>query len=520
MSFQDEFVFWRLAHYFISRKEYRIIQLSETQRELWLEKFEDKEAQVIRILLHSLDWSNWMQRDIEMTAVNGESIRKQVNKREIHVLNIYVTPYPPVDDYQFRIEKPFLFPKGEKTKVTSLICERQHGREVIEQYAGEKIFNDWKEEYSEAEIEAEKRAALIAAKQRIKSERAIFENGKPLFTYVFLAIQILIFLLMEAAGGSTTSANLIRFGAKVNSLILEGEWWRLITPIFIHIGLLHLVMNSIALYFLGVFVERIFGNLRFIFIYLIAGVSGTIASLLFSPNISAGASGAIMGLFGALLYFGTVYPKLFFRTMGLNIIIVLGINLAFGFTFSGIDNAGHIGGLIGGFIATAMVHFPKKKRWLTQVSAAVLGAALAIAALQYSVNQPKALMNEQTALALAHEFIENEEYDKAYTVLDSIGEDEHVSPEFLFMLSVTEIKIGNIEAAKAHLHEVIENKPDFHEAYYNLAIVYYTEKNFVQAKKYVEEAVSIQPSNDDYQSFLKELTDIESFGGGTSSLRY
>ena len=60
-----------------------------------------------------------MQRDIEMTAINGESVRKQVNKKEIHVLNIYVTPYPPVDDYQFRIEKPFLLPKGEKTKVTS-----------------------------------------------------------------------------------------------------------------------------------------------------------------------------------------------------------------------------------------------------------------------------------------------------------------------------------------------------------------------------------------------------------------
>ena len=143
----------------------------------------------------------------------------------------------------------------------------------------------------------------------------------------------MIFLLMEAAGGSTSTSNLIRFGAKVNSLILEGEWWRLFTPIFVHIGLLHLVMNSIALYFLGVFTERIFGNVRFVFIYLFAGVAGTLSSLLFSPSISAGASGAIMGLFGALLYFGTVYPRLFFRTMGLNILIVLGINLLFGFTF-------------------------------------------------------------------------------------------------------------------------------------------------------------------------------------------
>jgi rhomboid protease GluP len=520
LSFQDEFVFWRIAHYFISRKEYRIIQLSESQKELWLERLEDKDTQVIRLLLHHLDWSNWMQRDIEMAAANGESIRRQVKKREINVLNIYVTPYPPVDEYQFRIDKPFLFPNGEKTKVTSLLCERQHGKENIEQYVGEPIFSDWKEEYTEAEIEAEKLAALTAAKQRMKSEKALFENGKPLFTYVFLAIQVIIFLLMEAAGGSTTTSVLIRFGAKVNSLILEGEWWRLFTPIFVHIGLLHLVMNSIALYFLGVFVERIFGNIRFIFIYLFAGVCGTIASLLFSPDISAGASGAIMGLFGSLLYFGTVYPKLFFRTMGLNIIIVLGINLAFGFTVSGIDNAGHIGGLIGGFLATAMVHFPMKKRPLAQVSAAVLGAALIFAAVQYSLNQPKPLMSEQTAFALAQTYVENDEYDKAYTVLDSIASDGQDSPELLFLLSVTEIKIGKMDDAKAHLLEAIEKKSDFHEAYYNLAIVYYSEKNYSEAKKYAKEAAAIQPSNADYQSFLKELTDIESFGGGASSFRY
>lgn len=376
MSFQEEFLFWRLAHYFISKREYRIIQLSKSHKEIWLEKLEDREIQVIRILLHNLDWSNWMQRDIEMTAVNGESIRKQVNKREIHVLNLYITPYPPVDDYQFRIEKPYSFPTSGKTKVTSFICERQFGKERLEQYVQDTIFTNWKEDYSENDIEQEKLAALSAAKKKINSEKAIFENGKPLFTYLFLILQSVVFLLMELVGGSTNTSVLIQFGAKVNSLILAGEWWRLLTPIFLHIGLLHLAMNSMALYFLGVLVERIYGSLRFLFVYLFAGIGGSLASLLFSSDISAGASGAIMGLFGALLYFGTVHPKLFFRTMGMNIIIVLGINLLFGFIVSGIDNAGHIGGLLAGFLAAGIVHLPKNKRPFVQLSFAVLGAVL------------------------------------------------------------------------------------------------------------------------------------------------
>ena len=110
---------------------------------------------------------------------------------------------------------------------------------------------------------------------------------------------------MEMFGSSRNPYLLILFGAKYNPLILEGEWWRLITPMFLHIGLIHLVMNSFALYYLGTAVERIYGRYRFLFIYLFAGFAGTLASFLFSPDsISAGASGGIFGLFGALLFFG------------------------------------------------------------------------------------------------------------------------------------------------------------------------------------------------------------------------
>lgn len=106
-----------------------------------------------------------------------------------------------------------------------------------------------------------------------------------------------------------------------------------------------------------------------------------VSKFLFTPSISAGASGAIFGLFGALLYFGTVYRHLFFRTMGMNVISLIVVNLLFGLLVPGIDNAGHIGGLVGGFLAAGAVHLPKRVAWGRQMKALVVAALLAAAGL-------------------------------------------------------------------------------------------------------------------------------------------
>ncbi|MEX2103787.1 MAG: rhomboid family intramembrane serine protease, partial [Bacilli bacterium] len=150
-------------------------------------------------------------------------------------------------------------------------------------------------------------------------------------------------------------------GAKYNPLIQDEQYWRLLTPIFLHIGFPHLLFNSMALYFIGPAVERIYGGFRFIFIFLLAGVMGSLASFAFTPNLSAGASGAIFGCFGALLFFGQKHRALFFQTMGKDILFFLGLNLMLGFIFPGIDNFGHIGGLLGGYLAATTVGIPKEK---------------------------------------------------------------------------------------------------------------------------------------------------------------
>jgi rhomboid protease GluP len=171
-------------------------------------------------------------------------------------------------------------------------------------------------------------------------------QSRPLLTYAFLGINIIIFLADQLLGGQLTV-----LGAKANPEIANGEYWRLITPIFLHANLLHLGFNSYFLYVMGPRVEGAFGNVRFLLIYLLAGISGAVLSFILSVNPSIGASGALFGLLGALL--AMLYRNRSVlagtRERIMSILQVVGINLLIGLS-PGIDNWGHVGGLIGGLV--------------------------------------------------------------------------------------------------------------------------------------------------------------------------
>jgi rhomboid protease GluP len=173
---------------------------------------------------------------------------------------------------------------------------------------------------------------------------------RPLWTYVLLGINILMWVAMTASGGSENLAVLVTFGAKVNTLIREGQYWRLFTANFVHIGLMHLVFNAYALFNLGAEVEKLLGHARFVSLYLLAGVGGVTLSYVGNPAIAAGASGAIFGLIGALMAYLLIYRKRFGergRRQLRSIVTIAGINLVLGLS-PGIDNLAHVGGLLVG----------------------------------------------------------------------------------------------------------------------------------------------------------------------------
>lgn len=192
-------------------------------------------------------------------------------------------------------------------------------------------------------------------------------------TVTLVTIQVLVYLAMTLAGGSTNSAVLVRFGALVPDLLRAGQWWRLVTPVFVHIGFTHLLINSLTLYFLGLYIEQLFGHWRMVVIYFVSAIVGNLCSAYWlAGSLAAGASTAIFGLFGAFLMLGESFrDNLAIRQLSRQFLILVLLNVGTDLLVPGIDLAGHIGGLVGGFLMAYVVGAPKlgpvapAKRWLS-----------------------------------------------------------------------------------------------------------------------------------------------------------
>ncbi|PJF45092.1 MAG: rhomboid family intramembrane serine protease [Phototrophicales bacterium] len=187
---------------------------------------------------------------------------------------------------------------------------------------------------------------------------AYYPTVQPWITYVILAIITAVFFYQQSLNPFEQNLFVLRW-AKVNQAIYDGEYYRLITAMFLHADLTHLLFNGLALYLFGREVERTFGHIRFIIIYFLGGISGSIASLLWLDNISLGASGAIFAIFSAV----AVYYYLHIDVLGpiarirvRNLVVLGALNIAYGFAPNTyIDNAAHIGGLSVGFLLAWLI---------------------------------------------------------------------------------------------------------------------------------------------------------------------
>lgn len=233
-------------------------------------------------------------------------------------------------------------------------------------------------------------------------------------TPVLLLINVFIFLVMVGSGVNWLMPDpevIMQWGANYKPLTLNGGWWRLLTAGFLHFGIIHLAMNMFALVQIGQTIERFIGSWRFLIAYLIALISGNILSLAWNDiSISAGASGAVFGMFGVFLALLTtkLIARSVRRTLLMSMISVIGFNLIFGLQ-AGIDNAGHIGGLIGGMLAGyAMVPALRKqdkslRGYVLPGLLGVLVIALAFITLTKLPNDYPALNKRMEEIALLEE---------------------------------------------------------------------------------------------------------------------
>lgn len=188
----------------------------------------------------------------------------------------------------------------------------------------------------------------------------------PKITYTIIGINVLVYIICVLISGNPfefDNSLLVSAGANARQLVENGEYYRLITCMFLHGGLIHIACNMYSLYCIGPLVEQVYGKLKYILIYFIAGISGSVLSALFMSYkiISVGASGAIFGLLGAVLVVSIKLRKQIGKNLLLNILSVIVINLIISFTLPNIDYSAHIGGLIGGIITGMLFWSPKTK---------------------------------------------------------------------------------------------------------------------------------------------------------------
>lgn len=225
-------------------------------------------------------------------------------------------------------------------------------------------------------------------------------------TWLLIGVNVAVWLAMIATGVkpfAPVTADLLRWGADYAPLSTHGQWWRAFTCMFLHAGLLHLAMNMIVLFSIGPFMERLLGNGGFLVLYIVAGLAGSLLSMAHSAMVvSVGASGAIFGLYGALIGFllrarGTLPKDIFQQLLRMAGAFVL-YNIIFAAGIKAVDQSAHFGGLIGGFLGGVVLGHPLdaggfSARARRGAILAVLGAGL-FAALMMSMPKYADLLGE------------------------------------------------------------------------------------------------------------------------------
>ena len=358
-----DIIIFKLAHYFITEKNYNPIILHGVNDEIWLENL-DEEYRVVRLVSHYIHNNEQMRFDKFKVNKIIKSIKRKTLSLKMDVLNIYTDIGDSVvlNDYDDNSLDVFV------EKISDL--KTNHLIEVFPDIVEKTKF---KERGINLMLKITDDINKKNAKSNVEHIRT-FERKKPIITYLIMVICVIVFISMYIFGnGSYDNLTLLNFGANLDTLTKSGEFYRLVTCAFIHIGIFHLLFNMYALYIIGPQVESFYGKARYIFIYLVSAITGSMLSIAFNHNvISAGASGAIFGLLGCLLYFGYHYRIYLGNVIKSQILPIIVLNLILGFMLTGIDNFAHIGGLVGGILATMAIGVPNKKNNTEKINGIVL----------------------------------------------------------------------------------------------------------------------------------------------------
>ena len=349
----------KILHYFITEEDYKPVIINGLDNEIWLENMEN-DLKLIRINTNYIHNEEQFKSDIFKVKTIMKSIKRNTLSFKMTTLNLLLDTGDNVsiidnknietikidglDDFKKNKFVKEFFPKVKDTDFNDKV-------DPIEFF---KLTEDMNQNTMKKEKKLEK----------------IFSPKKPVVTYILIVLNLMVFLYGVLHGND----ELINMFGNNYELVQNGEFYRLFTCMFVHADILHILFNMIALYSIGPVVERYYGKSKFLLIYLVSGLLGSIFSGVFmtADSISIGASGAIFGLLGSICYFTYYYRATLQGILRGSIMPVIIINLVIGFLSSSIDLSAHIGGLIGGILISMAIGIGDKHRKSDQINGLVV----------------------------------------------------------------------------------------------------------------------------------------------------
>jgi membrane associated rhomboid family serine protease/Tfp pilus assembly protein PilF len=337
------------------------------------------------------------------------------------------------------------------------------------------------------------------------------QSSSMVVTQAIFGINVAVFIAMLLAGVSMldnpAGQDLVHWGANYGPLTVSGQWWRLLTCVFVHGGLLHIGFNMWCLWSLGRIAESVYGHWTFAVVYLISGLAASLASLIWNPAIlSVGASGAIFGIAGALIasfYLGEFsLPRAALSGTLRSVVVFVGYNLFFGAVIARTDNAAHIGGLLMGLLLGALIAkvAPGHDDFLRRIAVLMVGALIVAGTVMWLQHSRSYMLHGQNGVGLLGQ-------GKTDEGIAELQKAVRLRPDFAAAhgaLARAYSTKGDFDNAAAEMKRVIALNPRNVVAYYSLGMIYLQLKQPTKAQDIFLQLLKIDPNSADGHNGLAD----------------
>ena len=330
------------------------------------------------------------------------------------------------------------------------------------------------------------------------------QSSSMIVTQVFFGINVAVFLGMLLAGVSMfsnpSSQDLVHWGANFGPYTLGGQYWRLLTCVFVHGGLIHIALNMWCLWNLGTLAESLYGHWTFAVVYLLTGIGGSVGSVIWNPDVlSVGASGAIFGVAGALIatfYLGEFsMPRAAIAGSLRSVVMFVGFNLVFGAASARVDNAAHVGGLITGLLLGALIAkaAPDPDNPGHRIAVIALALLLVVGGVAWYLHSRDYLRHMQRG----NGFLAASKIDQAIAEFQTVVQAKPNYPPAHFALGRAYATKHDFAAAAAEFKHALDLNPGNEDYYYNLGFVYLELGKLSQSQEIFQRLLTVNSSSGD-----------------------